>query len=101
MSAHWTRNPAIYQKCGRCGADIPRGDPMIELILPMLTHKPVRCVACAGPAPPDLPALVESTAPKPERVQRFTKVSSLVPTRTRGALRFVAKADPWTPHRND
>jgi hypothetical protein len=54
----WTR-ATISSFCGGCGAEIKRGDPHVLISLPGVSRKLVRCPACAGPAPPDLPALIE------------------------------------------
>ncbi len=97
MSARWIRC-AFTARCGACNADLHTGDPLLELVLPNLRRRLLRCPACAGPAPPDLPPLIE-TASIAERVAKLAHVSTAAPVRTRGALKAVA--DQWTPHRND
>lgn len=99
MSARWVRCD-YGARCGGCGQGIAIGDPLLELAIPNLHRHPVRCAACAGPAPPDLPPLVES-ASIAERVAALTRVGTAAPGRTRGALKTLAQADTWTPHRND
>ena len=54
----WTR-AQFDTTCGRCRRSLSRGDPMQLITLSTLKRPLVRCVACVGPAPPDLPALVE------------------------------------------
>lgn len=100
MSARWVRCVQDYARCGACGAPIARGAAQLELVIPNLQRHPVRCADCAGPAPPDLPPLVES-ASIAERVAALTRVGTAAPGRTRGALKTLAQADTWTPHRND
>lgn len=49
-------------KCGSCSARLLTGAPVLLIQIPGGTLKPVRlyrCVACEGPAPADLPALVD------------------------------------------
>lgn len=66
----WTRAPQVKQ-CGGCNAFVPKGAPLLELTLtfdtgtgPVRVVK-VRCGACAGPVPPDLPTEVERTDARP------------------------------------
>lgn len=50
----WTR-AAIDRYCGGCGALMAPGQPLLIITLPGVQRKRYRCVACEGPAPPDLP----------------------------------------------
>ncbi len=54
----WRRATGM-QRCGLCDRSIPQGEPVIAVSLPAIKRELVRCVTCVGPAPPDLPALVE------------------------------------------
>ncbi len=48
--------------CGGCGEEIRTGAPELEVLITYLNGpriRKVRCQACAGEAPPDLPALIE------------------------------------------
>ena len=52
----WIR-AVMAMRCGRCGQPIDIDQPL--LLLPVGKNGKARCVACEGPAPPDLPRLVE------------------------------------------
>ena len=57
----WRR--AFYrQLCGRCNEPIESGAPVLIVQLTGMARQLLRCVVCAGPAPPDLPELVEQMA---------------------------------------
>ena len=59
----WTR-AAIARHCGNCGAAIAVGAPVLELAIPELVQRKVRCPACAGESvPADLPARVDPQTP--------------------------------------
>ena len=87
----WTR-AAVDTLCGgTCGRrTIPAGEPMQVLELPAIKRSFFRCVACAGEAPPDLPARVERE-PLPglrafdKRLSEMTRV---------GELPFLAPREP-------
>ncbi len=55
--------------CGRCSKWIPRDERIIVFTFPALAAgrtvrvRKIRCTACAGDAPPDLPAVVERQHP--------------------------------------
>lgn len=52
----WTRT-AIDAHCGGCRRRLFPGDPALEMDLPGIRAKKLRCPDCAGSeAPPDLPA---------------------------------------------
>ena len=57
---HWTRSLRL-QLCDYCHAYIQDGDPLLEIRLNGVRRETVRCVACAGPAPPDLPVYERQT----------------------------------------
>lgn len=71
----WTR-AAIETKCGRCGAWIPVGDPLLRLVTGLV--KLPRCARCANAMglaiPSDLPPFVP-------------KVSTITPIPKRSAAR--------------
>ena len=81
----WVR-ATVDTICGRCGGHVGRGEPvlLIELAGLKAARRKVRCAKCDGPAPPDLPPLIERT-PEPGRV--FSKLGQLLPLdwKTRGA----------------
>lgn len=54
----WTR-ATLVEHCGLCGHEIPSGEPVLLLKLPLLKRALKRCKGCVGPAPPDLPAVIE------------------------------------------
>ena len=59
----WKR-AVVTVRCGACPSLIPAGDPAQEVILPGMKRSLVRCRGCAdGDVPPDLPAVMETTAP--------------------------------------
>lgn len=41
--------------CGNCRRRIIEGEPILELSLPEITRRPIRCQKCAGEPVPDLP----------------------------------------------
>lgn len=66
--------------CGRCGAEIGRGDPMLVIQVFDAKWKKSRCPNCAGEAVPVLPELaarvvVEPTS-KPLR-ENFSAIAAL------------------------
>jgi len=54
------RRLKISRVCGGCGAIIARGEPAKFIVLEGLRRELLRCAECAGPVPPDLPALIET-----------------------------------------
>ena len=80
--------------CGYCSQRmIPKGDPVCYVKMEKLTRELRRCVDCAGPAPPDLPALVEKVFPE---ITGFTPLAQNRP-KTRGELKQTARE--WMPYR--
>jgi len=69
----WTR-ARIARRCGRCGALVAAGDPILELAIASVRSVLLRCVACEGPAPADLPAPAERT-PAPANALPFARFS--------------------------
>lgn len=58
----WTR--AMWpQQCGGCPRLIVVGEPVLERRIAGVRRVLVRCQACGGGAPPDLPPLVAKAAP--------------------------------------
>lgn len=59
----WERVP-LATLCGRCGRQLAKGEAVLVISIEQ-SHgitRPIRlnrCETCAGPAPPDLPLLVE------------------------------------------
>ena len=117
----------IPERCGFCGDLIPQGSAAQQIILHGVNRKRYRGECCAGAAPPELPASpVLAALPKLD----LSRIDPLIPTRTRGALKSMAKehlapesesplptplprrrlsnlqmdaaapVDRWTPHRN-
>lgn len=75
----WARTPN-GTLCGGCNAPLDEGDPILNITWNGLKRPLTRCVACAGPAPPGLPAYIS-------RPQQFTKPMTSV-----GKLTFDYKA---------
>lgn len=53
---HWQRANRD-RVCGLCDGRIAKGEPLQVVTIVAITDPKVRCVKCAGPAPPDLPEL--------------------------------------------
>ena len=81
----WKRTP-VTVACGNCDALVAFGDPVLVMTLANVRRKLVRCQACAGDAPPDLPPL--ETRPEPQRR-----------TRRMMPLAKLARQPEWTPYR--
>lgn len=59
----WSR-AVVPVRCGLCNGTIARGDALILVKLPLLIKRTLyRCKGCVGPAPPDLPPLIERELP--------------------------------------
>jgi len=68
--SEWRRQ-RFPARCGYCGTPIDLGAPVLVLTLGRLEKR--RCVACAGEAPPELPAIVLERPPAPPLTMvRFT-----------------------------
>jgi hypothetical protein len=66
----WERT-RYARRCGRCGHEIPIGAPVFVLVIGKVAKD--RCADCEGPAPPDLPAVIERVErPTPLPFARFT-----------------------------
>lgn len=63
----WRRNPSDTL-CGYCGEQILTDAPALFTKLPNVKRERVRCVKCAGEAPPDLPARIVRS-PMTKRMQ--------------------------------
>ncbi|WP_230685402.1 hypothetical protein, partial [Streptococcus pneumoniae] len=75
---------------------IPEGAAAQEVILHGVTRKRYRGECCAGSAPPNLPASpVFAPMPKLD----LSRLDALMPNRTRGALKSMAKE--FMTHPND
>jgi hypothetical protein len=72
--------------CGLCTERIASGEPVQRISLPALKRPLWRCARCVGPAPPDLPAVIELRPPEPAG---FAPVRELA---QRVAVDFTAKA---------
>ena len=57
----WIR-ATVSTQCGACNAIIAIGQPAQYVRLPGIQRVRYRCEACAGPAPPDLPAVTDPPA---------------------------------------
>ena len=98
MSQQWRRVPADTL-CGYCvNRVIAKGEPVLFTTLPTVKRERVRCVSCAGPAPPDLPERLEVAGVAEMAHHGFSKLSNHAPRRTRGALREAVKE--WMPYRD-
>jgi hypothetical protein len=85
----WKRVPiGLTVKCGRCGEVIAQAAPVLVITIDRVHRTLDRCeaVACGGPAPPDLPPLLERVI---EPAPAFVPVRQLLPLdwRTRAADR--------------
>ena len=66
----WVRTP-LDRLCGGCGTAVKKGAPILEVSIASVAHVLVRCEGCEGPAPADLPPLVERTTAAVVPVPRF------------------------------
>lgn len=55
MSERRWERVTYREKCGRCGALLKAGDPMLLIAFVGMKRALIRCEQCEGPAPPDLP----------------------------------------------
>ncbi len=96
MSREWRRMPAD-SLCGYCPQRIiVKHEPALFITLPGVKRERVRCVNCAGEAPPNLPERIEIAGIAELAQSGFSKASSHAPGRTRGELR--AAVDRYVPH---
>ena len=51
--------PTESAVCGRCNTPLPTGTPVLLIALKGVRLKRLRCEACVGEVPPDLPVVVE------------------------------------------
>ena len=79
---HWTRLET-RRYCGACAELLPAGTAVLVLELVSGAGRrleKIRCQACAGPAPPDLPAAPVLIGPAPARTfERFVFKGSTRP----------------------
>lgn len=89
----WSRAPRLLF-CGYCkDREIKKGDPVLLIKIGTMSREMRRCIDCSGPAPPDLPALIEQKEPGD-----FSMVSTRnIAPKTRGDLKLVARE--WMPYR--
>lgn len=64
------RRAEFEQLCGLCHRQIAIGEPVLIISIGETIRLP-RCAACVGPAPPDLPPLVERRSIEPQVMTRF------------------------------
>jgi hypothetical protein len=78
----WHRAP-VPTLCGGCNALIDKGTPLLRITMARggRVLRFVRCAACEGPAPPDLPALVERAPIAPSALHRVSTLLPLGPKR--------------------
>lgn len=75
----WRREPQ-GRFCGLCQHTyIEKGEPVLEIRVHGMQRALVRCVRCVGPAPPDLPPLIERAEPAPTPMQRLRVVAGSLP----------------------
>ncbi len=86
----------VEERCGLCGEQLPRGSAAQSVELHGVKRKRYRGECCAGAAPPNLPAspVHRSLAPLD-----LSRLDALMPIRTRGALKSMAKE--YLPHPDD
>ena len=81
-------------RCGYCfDRTIALGDPVCYVTTEHIKRELKRCVDCAGPAPPNLPPLVEQKTPGDFSMAH---IGSGRP-KTRGELKQTARE--WMPYR--
>jgi hypothetical protein len=92
----WER--VTYQeRCGHCGALLKAGDAMQTVSRHGLNRKLIRCGVCAdGDVPPDLPESPVHVSVQ-EQIGRMQSLQSVMPTRTRGSLKEMARE--WMPYK--
>ena len=66
----WRRADRVLV-CGGCAVALNVGDPILTIRIDGLKRPLVRGACCAGPAPPDLPALILVAPPLVNRWQSF------------------------------
>jgi hypothetical protein len=80
--------------CGFCKTRaIQKGDPILLVTVGTMKRQMRRCVDCSGPAPPDLPALVQQ---KESGDFSMVSIGSVKP-KSRGGLKEIARQ--WMPYR--
>ena len=79
----WTR-AKVEEGCGRCANRIYPDQPMLYVLLKGVRRKLIRCVECAGPAPPDLPLNIERES-IPTRMASIQQAASTMPRTRRAA----------------
>ncbi len=86
----------VAEKCGGCNAIIPAGSAAQRIDLRGVKRPKYRGECCAGAAPPNLPAspVHRSLAPLD-----LSRLDALIPNRTRGALKSMARE--YLPHPDD
>jgi hypothetical protein len=92
------RRATVPTLCGGCNRELHRGDPLLEIEFVFLGGKPIhcwRCDRCNGPAPPDLPELVErSNAITPTPLLRLVPKLPLGTTLADWRMRAAGERDP-------
>lgn len=81
--------------CGRCGKEIPAGQPYLGYRWPEGKRTLIRCEGCAGERPPAVVEVAASQVPRvtPQPVERMTKLS-LVKLPTDYKLAQSGERDP-------
>lgn len=86
----------VRERCGKCGATIPEGSAAHLVELRGVKRRIYRGECCAGAAPPNLPT-EPVFAPMPKL--DLSRLEALIPERTRGALKSMARE--YLPHPDD
>ena len=74
----WTR-VHVAEMCGLCSSIISPGQPALVIVMNQLRNQKrhrFRCVDCVGPAPPDLPRVVELKEPEREPLRPLKTMAS-------------------------
>lgn len=84
----WIRVPTA-RLCGKCGEAMPAGAPAVLLTFGAISK--VRCEACAGKAPPDLPPIIERAPRVPTTMAPVQSLSRMLPLDWRPATVGVTR----------
>lgn len=95
----WDRaRPGVTYRCGKCGELVPTGKPLLVVTITKAGGGTLptryRCdrPGCAGPAPPDLPALPVLTEYQPTREP--ISIAGLLPLDWRPVVEQLRSREP-------